>query len=143
LRAFPQPLIASVHRIFRQQPASRVSFACPETQLMRLLFNAVLVAASLSLAAAVFAQTAPSSPPAAPTPAAPAPTAPANGAVAVPVTLGKRMACRAASQAKQGQDRKDQMQLCMEQARLDCLKQAIDQKVVGPQRREFVSSCME
>ena len=106
---------------------------------MRLLFNAVLVAASLSLAAAVFAQTTPPSPP----DIAPPTAAPANGTVAVPVTLGKRMACRAASQVKQGQDRTDQMQLCMEQARLDCLKQAIDQKVIGPQRREFVAGCME
>lgn len=116
---------------------------------MRLLFNAAMVAASLSLAADALAQSPPSSPPdaAAPAPAAPATgtpaTAPANGAVAVPVTLGKRMACRAASQAKQGQDRRDQMQLCMEQARLDCLKQAIDQKIVGSQRREFVMSCTE
>jgi hypothetical protein len=35
------------------------------------------------------------------------------------------------------------MQLCMAQARLDCLKQAIDQKIVGPQRRDFVKSCAE
>jgi hypothetical protein len=38
---------------------------------------------------------------------------------------------------------KDQMQLCMEQARLDCLKQAIEQKIVGPQRKDFVKSCVE
>ncbi len=35
------------------------------------------------------------------------------------------------------------MQLCMAQARLDCLKQAIDQKIVGPQRKEFVKSCAQ
>ena len=34
------------------------------------------------------------------------------------------------------------MQLCMAQAHLDCLKQAIDQKIVGPQRREFVRTCV-
>lgn len=102
---------------------------------MRLLFNTVMVAASLSLAAAAFGQTAPAS--------APAVAAPAGSAVAVPVALGKRMACRAASRAMQGQDREDQMQLCMEQARLDCLKQAIEQKIVGPQRKDFVKSCME
>ena len=35
------------------------------------------------------------------------------------------------------------MQLCMAQAHLDCLKQAIDQKIVGPQRKEFVKNCAE
>lgn len=32
------------------------------------------------------------------------------------------------------------MQLCI--ARLDCLKEAIDRKVTGPQRRDFVKSCV-
>ena len=106
-----------------------------EIQPMRLLFHSVRVAASLVLAPAAFAQTAPVS--------APAVAEPADSAVAVPVALGKRMACLDASQSKQGQDKKDQMQLCMEQARLDCLKQAIEQKIVGPQRKDFVKSCME
>ena len=52
------------------------------------------------------------------------------------------MACRAAAQGKQGQERQDLMQLCVAQARLDCLRQAIDQKIVGPDRREFVKSCV-
>jgi hypothetical protein len=52
------------------------------------------------------------------------------------------MACQAASEALKGQDRQDQIQLCMAQARLDCLKQAIDQKIVGPQRRDFVKTCV-
>jgi hypothetical protein len=30
-----------------------------------------------------------------------------------------------------GQERRDQIQLCVAQARIDCLKQAIDQKIVG------------
>jgi hypothetical protein len=34
------------------------------------------------------------------------------------------------------------MQLCMAQAHLDCLKQAIDQKVVGTRRRDFVRNCV-
>jgi hypothetical protein len=41
-----------------------------------------------------------------------------------------------------GQERHDQMQLCMAQAHLDCVKQAIDQKVVGPQRRDFMKTCV-
>ena len=66
-----------------------------------------------------------------------------NPAPAAPVTPSKRYACRAATAQKfQGQDRVDQMQLCLAQARLDCLKQAIDQKVVGAQRREFVRTCV-
>ena len=43
----------------------------------------------------------------------------------------------------QGQERQDQMQLCLAQARLDCLKQAIDQKVTGPQRRDFIHTCVQ
>jgi hypothetical protein len=42
-----------------------------------------------------------------------------------------------------GQEGKDQMQVCMAQARLDCLKQAIDQRIVGPQRKEFVKNCVQ
>jgi hypothetical protein len=29
----------------------------------------------------------------------------------------------------------------MAEARLDCLKQAVDQKIVGPQRKDFLKSC--
>ncbi len=56
----------------------------------------------------------------------------------------KREACRQEVTSKQlkGQDRKDQMQLCMAQARVDCLKQAVDQKIDGPQRKEFVKTCV-
>jgi hypothetical protein len=72
----------------------------------------------------------------------PAPAAQANAAPAAPIALSKRLACRAGAQSKNGQERQDQIQLCLAQARLDCLKQAIDQKVVGPQRQEFVKSCV-
>jgi hypothetical protein len=53
------------------------------------------------------------------------------------------MACREATQALTGQARRDQMQLCLAQARLDCLKQAIDQKIVGPERKDFVKNCAQ
>jgi len=59
-----------------------------------------------------------------------------------PVPAGKWMTCRTSAQALQGQDRKDQMELCVAEARLDCLKQAIAKKVVGPQRRDFIKTCM-
>jgi hypothetical protein len=101
---------------------------------MRLLLSGAVAACSLSLAIAALAQS------------APAPSTPAveiNPAAAVPVATGKRLACVSASQAMKGQDLIDQMQLCMAQARIDCLRQAIDQKIVGPQRRDFIRACAE
>lgn len=93
---------------------------------MKSVLSAILM---FGLTASAFAQTA-SSPPA------------AQDNPAVAATSGKRSACQAAAQAVKGQERHDQMQLCMAQAHLDCLKQAIDQKVVGPQRRDFVKTCV-
>jgi len=88
------------------------------------------VAASLVclIIAPVFAQT----PPVA------APTAPST----VPVPATKRVTCLATTQNLKGQDKRDQMQLCMAQARLDCLKQAIDQKVVGEARKSAIKTCV-
>jgi hypothetical protein len=102
---------------------------------MKLPVIALVSSGSIVFSIAAFAQSAP----------APAPAAPvqSNSAAAVPVPSGKRMACQTASQALKGQDRQDQIQLCMAQARLDCLKQAIDQKIVGPQRRDFVTTCVD
>ena len=91
---------------------------------MRLLFSAIVVIVSAAFAAATFAQSTP---------------APA----AVPLAIGKRLACQTASQGMKGQEQRDQMQLCMAQAHLDCLKQAIDQKIVGPERRDFVKNCAQ
>ena len=99
---------------------------------MRLLLSGIVAAGVLILAIAAYAQSTTSTP-----------AVPSNPAPAAPVPSGKRFACKTASQALQGQERKDQIQLCMAQARLDCLKQAIDQKIVGPQRRDFVRSCTE
>lgn len=99
---------------------------------MRIRLSSTVAACSLSLAVSAFAQS-----------AATAPVTNDNPAAAVPVALGKRLACRTAAQGKQGQDRQDQMQLCMAQARLDCLKQAIDQKIIGPQRKDYIENCVE
>ncbi|UPJ69418.1 hypothetical protein [Bradyrhizobium sp. 191] len=91
-------------------------------------FPSATVAASLVclIIAPVFAaQTTPS--------AAPAAT--------VPVPATKRVACLATTQSLKGQDRRDQLQLCMAQARVDCLKQAIDQKIVGEARKDFIKTC--
>jgi hypothetical protein len=113
------------------------------------IFAAAIVAGSLALATVAttvaLAQTtgapAPAGSTAATPPAAAAPASPATAAA--PVPGGKKLACQTASQAVKGQARNDQMQLCMMQARLDCLKQAIDQNIVGPQRKDFMKGCVE
>ena len=108
---------------------------------------AAIVAGSLILSTVVLATVAlAESSPAAPAGSAAA-TPPAAAALAAPAIAagppnGKKLACQAASETMKGQARKDQMQLCMMQARLDCLKQAIDQNIVGPQRKDFVKSCV-
>jgi hypothetical protein len=72
----------------------------------------------------------------------PPPAAPANPTSTVPVPSTKRVTCLATTQNLNGQDKRDQMQLCMAQARLDCLKQAIDQKVVGEPRKNLIKTCV-
>ena len=105
---------------------------------MKSLMNIsrVMVAAgALSLASSALAQSAGTSAP-------PAANSAPNAGAAPSAASGKRSACQTSAQGMKGQERQDQMQLCMAQAHLDCLKQAIDQKVVGPQRKDFVKSCM-
>jgi Spy/CpxP family protein refolding chaperone len=99
---------------------------------MRFLLSGIVTAGTLFLAITAFAQS-----------SAPTADVPSNNAAAAPVPSGKRLACMTASQGVKGQEQRDQMQLCMAQARLDCLKQAIDQKIVGPQRKDFVKTCAE
>ena len=103
---------------------------------MRHLLSTVIIGSSLTLAAIALAQSGAE-------PAATAPAPASTSAPAIPVPSGKRFACKTASQAMKGQEQRDQMQLCMMQARLDCLKQAIDQKIVGQQRKDFLNTCME
>jgi hypothetical protein len=102
---------------------------------MRFLLSAITAMATLGLALAALAQSS------APNPAPP--PVQTNTAPAAPVAASKLFACQAAVQGLQGQERQDQMQLCLAQARLDCLKQAIDRKVIGPQRRDFIRSCVQ
>ena len=103
---------------------------------MRLSLAVVIVC--LAASAVAYAQSPPAQTP--PNATIQSPTAPA---AAIPVQAGKRFACQTAAQGFNGQDRRDQMQLCMAQAHLDCLKQAIDQKIAGPQRKEFIKSCAQ
>lgn len=79
-------------------------------------------------------------------------TAPAPSPEATPAPAGKnhslsgkRAACAQDANSKQlkGQDRKDDIQLCMSEAHTDCLKQAIAQKAVGAARKDFIKSCMK
>jgi hypothetical protein len=69
-----------------------------------------------------------------------APTASPPATVPVPAT--KRVTCVATTASLKGQDKRDQLQLCLAQARLDCLKQAIDQKIVGEARKSFIKTCV-
>ncbi|MCK1385327.1 hypothetical protein [Bradyrhizobium sp. 21] len=92
---------------------------------MKLPSAAVAASLACLIIAPVFAQTTP--------PAAPA---------TVPVPATKRVTCLATTQNLKGQDKRDQMQLCMAQARVDCLKQAIDQKIAGEPRKNFIKTCV-
>ena len=69
---------------------------------MKLPFAALAASLVCLIVAPVFAQTTP-------TPAAPTAT--------VPVPATKRVTCLGATQSLKGQDKRDQMQLCMAQAR--------------------------
>ena len=113
---------------------------------MKPVSGAAFVSAVLMFAVSALAQT-PSAPSAGPLatsgPSAPTADLPSSSAAPIPVPSGKRFACAAASSGLKGQERRDQMQVCLVQARLDCLKQAIDQKIVGPQRKEFLKSCVQ
>jgi len=93
---------------------------------MKLPSAAVAASLVCLIVAPVFAQTA----------------APSAAPGTVPVPAAKRVTCLATTASLKGQDKRDQMQLCMAQARLDCLKQAIDQKVVGESRKSFIKSCV-
>ena len=111
---------------------------------MKYVRGAMMAAGFFCIAVAALAQS--TTPQATPTPApsaAPAATgAPATGTTGK-TGGGKRAGCLTSVQGKQGQDRQDQMQLCLAQARVDCLKQAIDQKVANAQRKDFVKTCMQ
>ena len=95
------------------------------------------LAMSIVAASAALSQSATS-----PQSGAPDATVAINRDAPVPVVPSRRMACVTAARAAQGQEHQDQMQLCMAQAHLDCLKQAIDQKITGDQRKEFVRTCI-
>jgi hypothetical protein len=94
---------------------------------MKLPLAALAASLVCLIIAPVFAQTTP---------------APATPTATVPVPATKRVTCLATTASLKGQDKRDQMQLCMAQAHVDCLKQAIDQKVAGEPRKNFNKNCM-
>jgi hypothetical protein len=57
-------------------------------------------------------------------------------------STGKHAACEASTQALKEPEKRDKMQLCLSRARIDCLKQAFDQKLLGQQRTDFFKICM-
>ena len=101
---------------------------------MRFLPCVITVILTLGAAIAALAQSPDPTPP---------PSVQNNDAPATPVAESRLFACQTAVKGLQGQERQDQIQLCRAQAHLDCLKQAIDQKVAGPQRRDFMRICMQ
>src|SRR5689334_9235016 len=106
---------------------------------MKYVLSVMMATGWFCIAMAAFAQS--TAPQTTPNPAPQANSSPAPAAAPATTSApnaaagGKRAGCVTAVQGKQGQDRQDQMQLCMAQAHVDCLKQAIDQKVVGQPRK--------
>jgi hypothetical protein len=130
---------------------------------MRLI---IAVVASLGLAAVAYAQSNPtdqSQPPAGATETQPGDAAAPNSAAPPPAGSEtqaqppaatamprggrqpdpKRVVCRskARQQGVRGQQLRDSIQVCVEEARLACTKKAIAQRLEGPQRREFIRNC--
>lgn len=58
--------------------------------------------------------------------------------------VGKRESCRqiVGSRHLGKHQARDQMQLCVARARVECLQQAVDQKLRGSARRVYVKSCV-
>jgi hypothetical protein len=61
-----------------------------------------------------------------------------------PKATGKSAECRsrAREQKLHKQERQDFLQLCRQEGRTVCLKQAIEQKIIGRARGEFIKTCM-
>lgn len=69
---------------------------------------------------------------------------PTDGSHVKRVRVGKRETCRQHVAAKHLKPRaaRDQLQLCVARARVECLQQAIEQNVRGALRRTYVKSCV-
>jgi hypothetical protein len=71
-------------------------------------------------------------------------TAPADQATPQARAGVKRSACRQEGTTKnmRGADLQDYVAVCVLEARLACLKQAVAEKIRPPARRDFLSKCM-
>ncbi len=110
----------------------------------------VIAAALIGFTAAASAQTTPppaaapsDAPPAAggaPSPSTPSPSAPSPS---TPSASTPPVDCRAQAQSKGlgGQAARDAMDICMAEQRLACTKEAVEKKVIGAARRDFLRSC--
>ena len=97
------------------------------------MYRVLFLAAMLGISAPVAAQDA------APTPS---PTA-AGQKEHAPLT-GRKLACQQAAKQKglHGPEMGDEITVCVEEAKLDCLKQAVAQKARGPERKTFIETCL-
>lgn len=103
--------------------------------------NLMALAVVIAFAAPVAAQTPPAQTPAAQAPAPQPPASPPAAATPAPAT--QPVDCRAQAQSKglRGQDARDSTAVCVQEQRLACIKEAVDKKIVGPQRRDFMRTC--
>jgi hypothetical protein len=117
-----------------------------EVSRMKRLVFFTLTISMLAVSAASLAQT-----PAQPAPDTSAPAADTAPAAKMPARAKpapnpgevlRRTTCRQnADQSLKGPDFADAVLICMAEARLNCLKQAVSDKVRGKQREAFMSTC--
>ena len=106
----------------------------------------MIAATMLAVSSASLAQTAPQPAPEA-SPPAPDTSQPANAPARAKPTPNpgdalRRSACREkVDQSLKGPDLNDAMLVCVAEARLDCLKQAVADKVRGKKREAFMGTC--
>jgi psiF repeat len=101
---------------------------------MRVLVIAIVTAILMGAGSLASAQQAP----------APAPGAENSKQDRPAAARDKRRACREEGQSKgsRGPDLQDYVAVCVAEARLACLKQAVEQKVRGAARRDFMAKCL-
>jgi hypothetical protein len=80
----------------------------------------------------------------APTPPPSVETAPSDQAAPQTSTAAKRVACRqeGTNKGMRGPDLRDYAAVCVLEARLACLKQAVAEKIRPPARRDFINKCL-
>ena len=85
-------------------------------------------------------------PPDGPPPGAPPPGAPGRpmGAAAIPQANTPPVDCRARARQKglRGPAVRDEITICREEQRLACTKEAVERKIAGDARRDFIRNCV-